>query len=545
MQQGDHLMADKNWSSLVHNGIYVPEPYKAKGIPLLVDGKKYYLEDEAELMALHFAAKIDKFINDDVFIKNFEKDFKKRLPLELRKYSVRDMDFSEFKRELELQKAKKKEKSKEERKKEKKAKEELKKKYAFAILDGKKVQLSAWRVEEPSIFVGRGNHPLRGRWKPQVTKKDIVLNLSEDAPKPPGNWKAIVHRPDVLWVAYWKDKLTGKEKYVWFHESVHLMQKRNKDKYDSALYLGKKISKIRKLIMNGMKSRNIKTRKIATVAYLIDTLCMRVGDEKDKDEADTVGATTLRKEHVIIEGNDVKFKFLGKDSVLWEKKITNPPEIFLKNLRFFIQNSKSGQIFEGINSRAVNRFLSKAVPGLTAKVFRTYHGTLTFYSYLNNVKNKIMDEDEALYHVKIANLMTAIRLNHKRTPPANYNESLEKKINELYSMLMKTKKSLPDLYLKKIRKLETQIQIQKMVRDYNLNTSLKNYIDPRVVIAWARKVNLKPEKIYSSSLRKKFKWANKAKISWEALQRFLEPYEPPEQEIKEMLINASKVKSKA
>ncbi|MDP8023064.1 MAG: DNA topoisomerase I [Nitrososphaeria archaeon] len=544
MQQGDHQMADKNWSSLVHNGIYVPEPYRSKGIPLIVDGKKYYLNDEAELMALHFAAKMDRFINDEVFVKNFEKDFKKRLPPELRSYSLREMDFSEFKKELELQKAKNKEKSKEERKEERKAKEELKKKYSFAVLDGKQVQLSAWRVEEPGIFVGRGNHPLRGRWKPQVMKKDIVLNLSKDAPKPPGSWKAIVHRPDVLWVAYWKDKLTGKEKYVWFHESVHLMQRRNKDKYDSALYLGKKISKIRKLIMNGMKSRNIKTRKIATVAYLIDTLCMRVGDEKDKDEADTVGATTLRKEHVFIEGNEVKFKFLGKDSVLWEKKIMNPPEIFLKNLRYFIEKSKSGQIFEGINSRAVNRFLSKAVPGLTAKVFRTYHGTLTFYSYLNNVKDKIKDEDEALYHVKVANLMTAIRLNHKRTPPANYRESLEKKISELYDMLTKAKKTLPDSYIKKIRKLETQIQIQKMIRDYNLNTSLKNYIDPRVVIAWARKVDLPPEKIYSSSLRKKFKWANKAKISWEALQKFLEPYEPPEQDIKEMLLNVFKEKSR-
>jgi DNA topoisomerase-1 len=269
---------------------------------------------------------------------------------------------------------------------------------------------------------------------------------------------------------------------------------------------------------------------------------MRVGDEKDKDEADTVGATTLRKEHVFIEVNEVKFNFLGKDSVLWEKKIINPPEVFLNNLRYFIEKSKSGQIFEGINSRAVNRFLNKAVPGLTAKVFRTYHGTLTFYSYLNNVKDEIQDEDEALYHVKVANLMAAIRLNHKRTPPANYKDSLEKKISKLYEMLVKAKKSLPDSYMKKIRKYEIQIQIQKMVKGYNLNTSLKNYIDPRVVIAWARKVNLPIEKVYSSSLRRKFKWANKAKIGWEALQKFLEPYEPPEQDIKEILTNALKEK---
>ena len=537
-------MKQKYWTSLIHNGIYVPEPYKAKGIPLIVNGQKYYLSDEAELMALLFASKMDKYINDEVFIKNFEKDFKKRLPPELRKYSIREMDFSEFKKELEREKEEKKNKSKEEKQREKREKEKLKKKYAFAILDGKKVQLSAWRVEQASIFVGRGNHPLRGRWKPQVLQKDIVLNLSKDAQVPPGNWKAIVHRPDVLWVAYWKDKLTGKEKYVWFHETVHLMQKRNKNKYDTALYLGKKINKIRKLIMAGLRSRNIRTRKIATVAYLIDTLCMRVGDEKDKDEADTVGATTLRKEHVFIEGNEVRFKFLGKDSVLWEKKIVNPPPEFLKNLKYFIEHSKTGQIFEGINSRAVNRFLSKAVPGLTAKVFRTYHATLTFYTYLNNVINEIDDEEEALFHVKVANLITAMRLNHKRTPPANFKESLDKKIKKLYELLFKPKKKLSDAYMKRIRKAEVQVQVQQMIKDYNLNTSLKNYIDPRVALAWSRAVGLPIDKIYSASLRRKFKWANKSKIGWEALQSFLEEYEPPEPDIKEILSNVLKENKK-
>ena len=42
---------------------------------------------------------------------------------------------------------------------------------------------------------------------------------------------------------------------------------------------------------------------------------MRVGDEKDPDEADTVGAITLRKEHIKIEGDTLHFDFLGKDSV--------------------------------------------------------------------------------------------------------------------------------------------------------------------------------------------------------------------------------------
>jgi len=42
---------------------------------------------------------------------------------------------------------------------------------------------------------------------------------------------------------------------------------------------------------------------------------MWVGDEKDPDEEDTVGATTLRKEHIKLTENTSEFDFLGKDGV--------------------------------------------------------------------------------------------------------------------------------------------------------------------------------------------------------------------------------------
>ena len=48
---------------------------------------------------------------------------------------------------------------------------------------------------------------------------------------------------------------------------------------------------------------------------------MRVGDEKDVDEADTVGATTLRIEHVRFTPNEIQFDFFGKDYVRWKKAL--------------------------------------------------------------------------------------------------------------------------------------------------------------------------------------------------------------------------------
>jgi len=52
------------------------------------------------------------------------------------------------------------------------------------------------------------------------------------------------------------------------------------------------------------------------------------GRRKDEDEADTVGATTLRPEHIKLHDNGVaEFRFLGKDSVLWHKKLALPEAV--------------------------------------------------------------------------------------------------------------------------------------------------------------------------------------------------------------------------
>ncbi len=51
---------------------------------------------------------------------------------------------------------------------------------------------------------------------------------------------------------------------------------------------------VRAHIESALSDPDPKRRMVATACYLIDALGLRVGDEKDPDEADTVGATTLR-----------------------------------------------------------------------------------------------------------------------------------------------------------------------------------------------------------------------------------------------------------
>jgi DNA topoisomerase-1 len=49
----------------------------------------------------------------------------------------------------------------------------------------------------------------------------------------------------------------------------------------------------------------------------------------------------------------------------------------------------------------------------------------------------------------------------------------------------------------------------KETKDYNLNTSLKSYIDPMIFYKWSKKVNFDWKKYYSKTLQKKFSWIEK------------------------------------
>jgi DNA topoisomerase-1 len=372
------------------------------------------------------------------------------------------------------------------------------------------------------------------------------LNLGEDAPVPEGAWKSIVHDHSSTWLATWTEKLTEKRKYVWLHDSAFLRQNTDKEKYDKALRLEKFASKIQKEIINKMiKAKDLNQKKIATVCYLILKLAMRVGDEKDKDEADTVGASTLRVEHIKFPEKDgkkyIEFNFLGKDSVPWQKAIEiNSPDTkaLFDNLGIFMKNKRneSDQIFDNINSAKVNSFLRKIdpanVPGLTAKVFRTYLATKIVKEALKNPPfdvNKGVSESKKIYIAKIANLKAAIACNHKKgidpNNPASKKalerfaesinkkeEAIEKIRNDIISKKWKTEKQKEKLE-SRIEKIQYQLKLQKETRDYNLGTSLRNYIDPRVMKNWLDYVDLDWKRIYTSTLQKKFRWIESSSSS--------------------------------
>ena len=115
------------------------------------------------------------------FSKNFTVDFAKTLNSKFKKISYEDIDFSNAYKIVDKEKDLKEMMTKEEKKsiaaKRKELREKFKTKYGIAIMDGKEVEVGNYMAEPPGIFIGRGEHPIRGKWKPRVTTKDVTLNL--------------------------------------------------------------------------------------------------------------------------------------------------------------------------------------------------------------------------------------------------------------------------------------------------------------------------------------------------------------------------------
>ena len=552
------------WKTLQHNGILFPPAYEKQGIKIKINGDTVDLDINQEEMVYQWAKKKDTpYAQDKVFQKNFTADFAKTLDSKFKKISYEDINFSSAFKVVDKEKDLKEMMTKEDRKaiavKRKELREKLKAKYGMAIMDGKEVEVGNYMAEPPGIFIGRGEHPLRGKWKPPVTSKDVTLNLGKEAKAPEGKWKKIIHDKDSMWLASWMDFLTQKRKYVWLADSSGLKQDRDKAKYEKAVKLANEIGKIQSRIVKDLKNKDPKISRIATACYLIYRTSMRVGDEKDPDEADTVGATTLRKEHIKITANTIEFDFLGKDSVRWQESLVVEGEDkqFQENLKKLIEKIKpKDEIFGNITSRHVNVYYSSIVKGLTAKVFRTYLATAVVKKYLvehDNMKGKTANEK--LYHAKLANLEAAMMCNHKRTIPKTFEESLQKKRDSLKKRekekawektkltLKKVEASTPKTdtqkkskekriktlneqvkkqkikHKERLEKLELQINLSEKTRDYNIGTSLRNYIDPRVFKAWTDEVGAEWEKLYTAALQKKFLWVKSEKLSWSEIAK--------------------------
>lgn len=335
--------------------------------------------------------------------------------------------------------------------------------HKYAMINGQKQELQNYKVEPPGIFIGRGLNPNRGRIKKRITQEDVTINTSNPSIiKKYGKWKDIVIDQKASWVANWNDPITHKKKYVF--PLFKYKSQSDEEKFDFARILKQHIEKIRSIYLNDLKSTDVRMQQLATIVYFVDNCAMRIGNKKSPRDTQTLGISTLKKDNIILKKNNVvEFDFLGKDSMPYQRTMKVHTQVY-KNLKLFVSLENTHQVFHLVNANDVNEYLNTFIEGLTSKVWRTFRASEIMYETLQHSK----DKESFLLNFEDANKQIALMCNH----------------------LIGTK------------------------QDLNMSTSILNYIDPRIIISFAKKFKVDFLELYSESELKKFHWAIKTSSNY-------------------------------
>lgn len=517
------------WTFLQHNGPLFPPPYAEHNIPIIYDNKEIKLSGLAEEYATMYSKYIDTdYVKNNTFKKNFWKDFKKVLPKNLNIDSLDKINFTLIRNYLISEKEKKNNLSKEEKEIIKKKIEQQEEPYKYCIIDGVQQNVGNYKIEPPGIFIGRGNHPKIGHIKKRILPEDVIINISKDSIVPKPNlsdhkWKKIIHDKNVIWLASWKENITGKNKYVFTSLDSFFKSKSDESKFDLARQLKKKVNTIRNDYETQLNDNDLKNKQLATAMYFIDNLALRVGGNKDtKEEADTVGVTSLRVEHLtLLENNIIKLDFLGKDSIRYCKKVEVIQKVY-DNLILFTKNKeKKDDIFDLITPNILNDYLNSFMKGLTAKVWRTFNASLLFQKEIDKIKedkiNEIDSSEKVNYLIALfnqANTTVALLCNHQKNVNTNADTmiiKIDNRIKELKKQKLKyieNKEKVKKIDVK-IKSLKLKKETKNKMKNVSLGTSKNNYIDPRIIFAFIKKFDIPPDKIFTKTLIKRFEWASK------------------------------------
>jgi DNA topoisomerase-1 len=535
---------DIKWTTFDHNGLVFSPPYEPHGVKMLYDGVPVELTPDQEEIATYYAQALGSdHVTKAKFRENFFADWKKILGSDHVIKLMDKCDFRPIREHLDAQKELKviERKTVEFKERTKREKEESDSIYGFAIVNGFREQVGNYRTEIPSLFRGRGGHPKTGKIKRRVMPEDVILNIGPNTPIPPcpipgHQWKGVIHNNQVTWMAFWRDEVTNSFKYVQLAASSRFKGESDRNKYNKARRLHNRIDQIRASYTADLDSNNSVIAQRATAMYLIDKLALRVGNEKDTSEsADTVGCCSLRVEHIKFnEGNVIELDFLGKDSIQYHNEVVIDEKPYKNLQRFCAKKAGSQDIFDKLNPSKLNDHLKELMPDLSAKVFRTYNASITLETQL--ALTKITPESTPVQKYAAytdANRLVAILCNHQKAVSKGHGDQMagmENKLQEMEDLMeaLKNKKieqhggkKLPADRKDAITKLNKRIvdhkgkmALKEDNKTVSLGTSKINYMDPRISIAWCKKIELPIEKVFNKALLTKFPWAMEVPATW-------------------------------
>ena len=159
---------------------------------------------------------------------------------------------------------------------------------------------------------------------------------------------------------------------------------REEAKYGHMMAFAAALPALRRRIAADMALPGLGREKVlATVVHLLEATMIRVGNAEYAKANESFGLTTLRDEHVAVEGTALRFAFRGKSGKMWQLGVRDRRVARivkqcqdLPGQHLFQYRDADGTV-QAVTSADVNAYL-KAASGtdVTAKDFRTWSGTV-------------------------------------------------------------------------------------------------------------------------------------------------------------------------
>ncbi len=208
-----------------------------------------------------------------------------------------------------------------------------------------------------------------------------------------------------------------------YHSQWNIL--RNQTKFSKLLLFGEKLPLLRLQIEKDLSHKELCVEKIlATVISVMERTYIRIGNSEYEKTNGSYSLTTLKDQHVKLQGDSLQFSFIGKKGIPHKINLTNKKlarivkqsrEIPGKELfQYYDENGNTHPIDSGM----VNRYIQEITgEDFTAKDFRTWAGTLNALKAFKqlgqaetqaDMKKKLIDALEYVSH-KLGNTRTVCK----------------------------------------------------------------------------------------------------------------------------------------